>query len=881
MGFGLESHLSSDGKHKVKKLAALLLLLIASTVVDAAGVVVIDGVRYVEPTGGDTCNEFAYADTILKNRKTGKEWYCDEDQLTPIWAEVPISLSIINREYQCAEFATSGVGTEADPFIGWDDAETGCITAAQLCAAASSVHNNCKAVFSQGWFKCTATDCLGKQKAISSAVDGLVFEGSGTGSTFIVGNYSGSADFYFIDGCTAADVVAAAMPMPDNADPPGGVVSGGTFTDDNRAEFEVAISSAGTPDDFRWRKRTRGVTGIGSWSSPVAVTGSAQTLSDGVTVDFEFTTGHAVNDVWRIEAGFCDPSSGTNDYKDVTFKHLAFVGANPSTADGGGLVTQIPTNAYGFRVFSTGQAQSWRWESSKLAMLYGGVSFNGTGTASENKFIGSEIVKIGPFGYAFEWNNAQAVNHEFIGTDVEGIYGNAFQFGPEGGGNVHVFGGSWILNDPESPYRPKEGYCTDDVFTSCTTDIECADEITTADGAGSSTTTLTVNDADSLAVGDWIFVGAAATEGRRVVEKNSSTSYELSWTGIGVTDEVSYSDSESILGGAQCVANHTAFIWAMSGGGPSRGSSSTISFTAAGFEVRLDSLLMWVPTSLSNVTVRASFNDCHFVNSNTDPKEWVTIGAFQQARFNNSTIRENGAPMFYRLTGEATSSNTGTMQGWIIFRDSSVTPFENRIDERVIFDDANRAFGRVTVDGMYGAEPAANDLSDLNRAGYSMDLSSRKTGTGVTDTYTYGMVLAGETDGWPGYDTSEPDDYKLERNLTLPLGFTIIEIDCYKPTGTGTDEYVFRVGTEDEAEIYCESHRATRASEFWMQCHDKLELDTEEKRTVRLWAETALNTSCTASDDPWDCCTGAGAGTCAPVDPAGTAGQGHCIIRGY
>lgn len=60
----------------------------------------------------------------------------------------------------------------------------------------------------------------------------------------------------------------------------------GAYTGVDFPVFDVAIDAAGTPDTFKWRK------GSGSYTSGVAITGSAQALSDGVLVTFGATTGH-------------------------------------------------------------------------------------------------------------------------------------------------------------------------------------------------------------------------------------------------------------------------------------------------------------------------------------------------------------------------------------------------------------------------------------------------------------------------------------------------------------------------------------------------------------------------------------------------------------
>jgi len=60
------------------------------------------------------------------------------------------------------------------------------------------------------------------------------------------------------------------------------------------AYFEVVIDAEGTPDTFKWRKDG------GEWTTEVAITGAAQTLSDGQTITFAATTGHTLNDQWII-----------------------------------------------------------------------------------------------------------------------------------------------------------------------------------------------------------------------------------------------------------------------------------------------------------------------------------------------------------------------------------------------------------------------------------------------------------------------------------------------------------------------------------------------------------------------------------------------------
>jgi len=114
---------------------------------------------------------------------------------------------------------------------------------------------------------------------------------------------------------------------------------GGTYTGaGSDGFFEVEIMTAATPDTFRWRKNG------GSWTSGVAITGSAQTLSDGVTITFAATTGHTVGDVFKYGARSTkfNDNVATPDYtrrplsaSEVAANH-GFRGFNPNS------VTMMP-----------------------------------------------------------------------------------------------------------------------------------------------------------------------------------------------------------------------------------------------------------------------------------------------------------------------------------------------------------------------------------------------------------------------------------------------------------------------------------------------------------------------------------------------------------
>lgn len=87
---------------------------------------------------------------------------------------------------------------------------------------------------------------------------------------------------------------------------------GGAFTGTGTTHFRVQIDGTGTPDTFRWSDD-----GGATWTaSAVAITGSAQTLTDGVTITFGATTGHTDTDTWDFYAGgiaYRDLGPATNE----------------------------------------------------------------------------------------------------------------------------------------------------------------------------------------------------------------------------------------------------------------------------------------------------------------------------------------------------------------------------------------------------------------------------------------------------------------------------------------------------------------------------------------------------------------------------------------
>ncbi len=68
--------------------------------------------------------------------------------------------------------------------------------------------------------------------------------------------------------------------------------------------YYFQISSTGTPDQFEWKRGSGG-----SWSSATNITGAAQTVEYGLTIKFNATTGHTLNNQWTVTVAITQPLS--------------------------------------------------------------------------------------------------------------------------------------------------------------------------------------------------------------------------------------------------------------------------------------------------------------------------------------------------------------------------------------------------------------------------------------------------------------------------------------------------------------------------------------------------------------------------------------------
>lgn len=81
------------------------------------------------------------------------------------------------------------------------------------------------------------------------------------------------------------------------------LTSGGTFSG-TTDQFDIIVTSTGTPDIFEWRLNG------GSYTTGVSMTGSAQSLADGVTITFAATTGHTIAANCPLVTGMPAPTGG-------------------------------------------------------------------------------------------------------------------------------------------------------------------------------------------------------------------------------------------------------------------------------------------------------------------------------------------------------------------------------------------------------------------------------------------------------------------------------------------------------------------------------------------------------------------------------------------
>jgi len=93
--------------------------------------------------------------------------------------------------------------------------------------------------------------------------------------------------------------------------------------DSSTKSFYVKIDSAGATDTFEWGHDST----VGPVATGIAITGSEQTLTAGIKIDFGATTGHTLGDVWAGTAAATETDTG--------------IFSNRNTGDGGDGYTHV------------------------------------------------------------------------------------------------------------------------------------------------------------------------------------------------------------------------------------------------------------------------------------------------------------------------------------------------------------------------------------------------------------------------------------------------------------------------------------------------------------------------------------------------------------
>lgn len=127
-------------------------------------------------------------------------------------------------------------------------------------------------------------------------------------------NSSGSAQFIQIHDASSLPSDPATGSVTFTGTGLDDATSGGTYTGASDATFTVIIDGTGTPDTFKWKKDS------GSFTTGVSITGSAQTLTEGVTITFSATTGHTSGDQWVFTTNVSEPKivvpvAATSEFK--------------------------------------------------------------------------------------------------------------------------------------------------------------------------------------------------------------------------------------------------------------------------------------------------------------------------------------------------------------------------------------------------------------------------------------------------------------------------------------------------------------------------------------------------------------------------------------
>ena len=138
------------------------------------------------------------------------------------------------------------------------------------------------------------------------------------------------------------------------------LVVSGTYTGSGSHTYKVLITTAGAPDQFQWQ-----IDGATPIATGVSVTGSAQTLSNGISVTFGTTTGHLVGDYWLITVNQAVNSTTVPAWANFYY-------STPARLPGEGYIYQLPSNFWAMepqesQMYVNTQYGEWGYIETKLA----------------------------------------------------------------------------------------------------------------------------------------------------------------------------------------------------------------------------------------------------------------------------------------------------------------------------------------------------------------------------------------------------------------------------------------------------------------------------------------------------------------------------------
>jgi hypothetical protein len=143
------------------------------------------------------------------------------------------------------------------------------------------------------------------------------------------------------------------------------------------------------------------------------------------------------SDLWLYDNG------ATSRMQFATFSDLWFQGPSWNGTQAG-----VDSHAKGFKITSSSWDQGFKFYRVQFTGFANLFDFEGTATASEMSFHDCLISQIS--GTMYFLNNTQSVDHEFYGTDITTVWGNVFEIGATGGGNIKMFGGEIVIFSPSS-----------------------------------------------------------------------------------------------------------------------------------------------------------------------------------------------------------------------------------------------------------------------------------------------------------------------------------------------------------------------------------------------------------------------------------------------